>query len=351
MERFNAACDAIADVAFHHRCANKVVLQKLVYHDIRRDFELSAQMTIRAISKVVECYKRNRDIKPEFKPLGAIAYDQRILSWKGFDRVSILTVDGREIMPFLVGAYHRHLESRPRGQADLVHRDGMFFLYITVDVEEIEPFEPQGFLGVDLGIKNLAVTSDGSVASGAHVANLRNRHSRLRAKLQAKGTKSAKRLLCHRRRKEGRFQRDVNHRISKAIVRIAKDTVRGIAVEDLTGIRERTTVRKSQRRAHSSWAFAHLRQCLTYKAKLMGVTLVAVDPRNTSRTCPCCGLVDKRNRPTRDRFQCIDCGHKAPSDLTAAINIARKGSVMVGQFVMLPYVGFQGHGISTSRLL
>jgi putative transposase len=83
----------------------------------------------------------------------------------------------------------------------------------------------------------------------------------------------------------------------------------------------------------------------------MGVTLVAVDPRDTSRTCPCCGLVDKRNRPTRDRFRCIDCGHEGSSDITAAVNIARKGAAMVGQSVMLPYVGFRGCGIPTNRLL
>ena len=88
MERFNAACDALAAVAFANRCANKVELQKLAYHDIRRDLGLGAQMTVRAIAKVVEVYKRDKDIQPTFRPHGAIVYDQRILSWKGADRVS-----------------------------------------------------------------------------------------------------------------------------------------------------------------------------------------------------------------------------------------------------------------------
>ena len=87
MERFNAACDALAAIAFANRCANKVELQKLAYHDIRRDFSLGAQMTVRAIAKVVEVYKRDKDIQPTFRPHGAIVYDQRILSWKGVERV------------------------------------------------------------------------------------------------------------------------------------------------------------------------------------------------------------------------------------------------------------------------
>lgn len=328
MERFNAACDSIAEVAYAHRCANKVELQKLVYADTRSRFGLSAQMTIRAIAKVTEVYKRDKTIRPRFRPHGAIVYDQRILSWKGPDRVSILTLDGREVMPWIAGAYQQARLNRVRGQADLLYRDGKFFLLVVVDVGNTEPFDHGGFLGVDLGLKNIAADSDGETFSGAHVANLRARHARLRAKLQAKGSKSAKRLLRKRRAKERRFARDVNHRISKLLVRKAKDTGRGIALEDLKGIRDRTTVPRQQRRAHHSWSFHQLRFFLTYKAGLVGVPIVVVDPRNTSRTCPCCGTIDKRNRPTRDRFACVSCGFAAPADHTAARIIAGRAEVM-----------------------
>ncbi|WP_203330512.1 RNA-guided endonuclease InsQ/TnpB family protein [Rhodovastum atsumiense] len=326
MEQFNAACDTLAAIAFSNKCANKVELQKIAYHGIRADFGLSAQMTVRAIAKVVEVYKRDKSIQPSFRPHGAIVYDERILSWKGSDRVSVLTVDGREIMPWVAGAYQHARLDRVRGQADLIYRDGQFFLYVTIDVGDVPPGDPTEYLGVDLGRKNIAADNDGETFSGAHIANLRNRHARLRRKLQKKGTKSAKRLLKRRRAKESRFARDVNHRISKAIVRKAKDTGRGIALEDLKGIRARTTVRRSQRRAHHSWSFHQLRAFLTYKAAMEGVPLVCVDPRNTSRECPCCGMIDKRNRPDRDTFRCIQCGHAGPADTTAAVNISRRGS-------------------------
>jgi IS605 OrfB family transposase len=325
MERFNAACDALAEVAFANRCANKFELQKLAYHGIRRDFGLAAQMTVRAIAKVVEAYKRDKDIQPTFRPHGAIVYDQRILSWKGADRVSILTNDGRQIMPWVCGAYQTATLERARGQADLIYRDGMFFLYVTVDVGDVPMGDPAEYLGVDLGLRNIAADSDGETFCGAHNASLRRRHARLRRKLQRKGTKSARRLLKARRAKEAGFARNVNHRISKIIVRKAKDTGRGIAVEDLKGIRDRITVRKPQRRAHSSWSFAQLRSFLTYKAALAGVPLIAVDPRYTSQTCPACGCIDRKNRPTRDRFVCISCAHAGASDTTAAGNIARLG--------------------------
>lgn len=152
MVRFNAACDALAAVAFQLRCANKVELQKIAYADIRRDFGLSAQMTIRAIAKVCEVYKRDKSMQPTFRPHGAIVYDQRILSWKGSDRVSILTLAGREVMPWVTGAYQHGRLNRVRGQADLVYRDGKFFLYVTIDVGDVPPGDPTEYLGVDLGL-------------------------------------------------------------------------------------------------------------------------------------------------------------------------------------------------------
>ena len=242
MERFNAACDAIAEVAFREQTANKIRLQKVVYGWVRSQFGLSAQMTVRAISKTCEAYKRDRKIQPQFRPHGAVPYDQRILSWKGADRVSLLTLNGREIIPFVFGQYQQQRFKKIRGQVDLIYRDGTFYLAVVVDVPEPPPDKPEDFLGVDLGIKNIAADSDGKTYSGGKVNGLRGRHAKLRQRLQSKGTKSAKRLLKKRRRKEMRFAADVNHTISKRLVAKAKGTGRGIALEDLQGIRDRVTL-------------------------------------------------------------------------------------------------------------
>jgi putative transposase len=330
LERFNAACNAIAAVAFAEKCAGKLDLQKLVYYDVRRDFDLSSQMTIRAISKVSEAYKRDKSIQPHFRPHSAMVYDQRICSFPGPDRVSLLTLDGREVMPFRFGRYAEGMLQRVRGQCDLLYRasSDTFFLAITVDAPEPTPDEVSEFLGVDLGIVNIATTSDGELVSGSHVNNVRARYSRFRTKLQKKGTKSAKRLLKKRSGRETRFIRDTNHCVSKRLVVQAKGTARGIAVEDLNGIRERVTVRKRQRRVLHSWAFAQLRSFLAYKAALAGVRLVAVDPRNTSRTCSVCGHCDKASRKTQSQFICTSCGVVAHADVNAAINIGRRAAVI-----------------------
>ncbi|MET8048006.1 transposase [Streptosporangium sp. NPDC005286] len=326
MRACNAAATRAAEVAFAHRTANKIALQKLIYAELRQEFGLSAQMAVRSIAKACEAYKRDKTIKPAFRPLGAVAYDQRILTWKGPDAVSLLTLSGRVVVPVLYrGRWLGSDGAALRGQADLVYRDGVFFLAVVVEVPApaLEE-EPEGWLGVDLGIVNLATDSTGEPYSGKGVRAVRRRNARLRARLQAKGTKSAKRLLKRRRRKESRFARNVNHVIAKKLVGKAKDTRSGIALENLEGIRERVTVRKAQRADLHSWGFHQLRTFVTYKAALAGVVVRLVDPRNTSRTCPGCGHIDKRNRPTRDEFRCVSCGLAGPADYFAAINIGRR---------------------------
>ena len=333
LETFNTACNAIAVVAFQERCSNKIALQRLVYYDIRERFGLSSQMTIRAISKVSEAYKRDKKVQPSFRPHGAMVYDERICSFSRIDRVSLLTLDGRVEVPFRFGAYAEGMLARKRGQADLLYRKGTFFLAITVDAPEPTPTDTDDFLGVDLGIIQLATTSDGEFLNHAtgpkhsHVNQVRARYSRFRQKLQKTGTKSAKRLLRKRSGREQQFAKDVNHCLSKAIVSTAKGTGRGIALEDLTHIRSRVNGSKRQRRVLHNWGFFQLRAFIAYKAALAGVRVVYVNPAYTSQTCSACGHGEKANRTSQSKFLCQSCGFSAHADVNAAVNIRSRAAV------------------------
>lgn len=335
MRVFNDACNFISQLAFREKIFSKIKLQQECYYEVREKFNLSAQLVIRAISKVTESYKTNKKTLHTFKSTGAIIYDQRLLSFKGLEHASILTMAGRILVPMIFGEYQKGVIGgrRIRGQADLVLIDKVFYLLIVIELPDSFLTDTKDFLGVDLGIKNIAADSDGETFSGDKINGMRHRQARLRAKLQKKGTKSAKRLLKRRSNKEQRFATNTNHCISKKLVAKAKGTDRGIAMEDLKGIRDRITVRKAQRRQHDSWAFYQLRQFVTYKAILGGVPVVFVDPRNTSRECPTCGHIDKKNRLTRDNFCCQSCGYVGPADSVAAVNIRSRA------VVNLPNVG------------
>lgn len=279
-------------------------------------------MTVRAIGKAVECFRRDKNKCPSFMPYGATTYDERIMGFKGMDRVSLWAMpEGRVIIPLIYGEYQKERFDRIKGQADLVYRNGKFYLYCTVNLPSDAPIDPSDFLGVDLGIVNIATTSDGKRYSGSEVKGVRHRHRRLRSKLQRKGTRAAKRKLKQLSGRERRFATHTNHVISKQIVAAAKGTGRGIAVEELKGIRDRVTVRHKQRASLHSWSFAQLRVFLTYKAQLAGVIIAAIDPRNTSRTCAECWHCEKGNRQSQDKFRCRSCGHEAHADINAALNI------------------------------
>lgn len=328
LEAANAACNAISDTAWEVKQFGRVPVHRLTYAGIREAFNLTAQLAVRCIGKVVDAYKLDKNSKRVFNLHGAVPYDSRILAWKIADkRVSIWTLAGRETIPFACSQHHYELLKYQRGESDLVYRKGKWFLYTTCEVPEDTPMEVESFLGVDLGIANIAVTSDNLFYQGKTVKSVRYRHRRLRAKLQKKGTKSAKRRLKRLSGKERRFASDVNHCISKRIVQTAKDTGRGIALENLKGISFRVTVRRSQRTVLKSWAFNDLQQKITYKAKLVGIPVVLVDPCNSSRTCPACGHVDKANRPAQDKFLCTQCGRAGHADYFASVEISRRAAV------------------------
>ncbi len=137
--------------------------------------------------------------------------------------------------------------------------------------------------------------------------------------------------------RERRFKKDTNHVISKQVVSKAKGTTRLIALEDLKDIRSRVvTVTHGQRDRHGKWAFSELRSFIEYKARMNGVPLVIVDPRNTSRECPKCHTMDKKNRPERNLFRCIECGFSEEADYVAARNIAARAVVVVNQPIVAP---------------
>nr|WP_319507138.1 transposase [uncultured Methanolobus sp.] len=325
MERFNEACNYVSKIAWSTHTFGKVGIQKIVYYDVRDKYHLSAQMVVRAVGKVAESYRIDKTCLHEFRKQGAIVYDQRILTFKATDEISILTLEGRERIKIKYGEYRQLDMERVRGQADLIYHNNTFYLMVVVDVPDAKPIDPEGVIGVDRGIVNIATTSDGEVFSGKKCTEVRQRYSALKARLQSVGTLSAKKHLRKISGRERRFKKDTNHCIAKAIVQTAKDTNRAIAIEDLTGIRTNSTVNKVVRTAISKWAFDELRNYLKYKATLAGIQVFEIDPKNTSRECSVCGHIDRKNRKSQAEFCCVECGHQENADVNASKNILVRG--------------------------
>ena len=344
----NLAAGRVSEVAFERGAVRNFDLRKLVYGELK-DAGLGAQAAQHVVKKVADAYAtlnasiragrlgpagskrrtRARGRPIVFRPDAAQPFDDRCLSWQ-YDAgtVSLWTVAGRLKAVRFTGRAEdlKTLREYRRGESDLVHRDGMWFLHAVCEVPETPLNEaPSGWLGVDLGIVDIATTSDGARYAGRGVNRYRKRQLRLRAKPQAKNTKGAKKVLKRQRRKEARFAADVNHGIAKKIVAEAQRTGRGIALEEPTGIRDRVRLRKPQRATLHSWTFHQLGTFIGCKARRAGVPVVFVDPACTSQECSHCRYVDKRNRPSQAVFACRSCGVVAHADHNASRNIQARG--------------------------
>ncbi|RYZ85899.1 MAG: transposase, partial [Proteobacteria bacterium] len=238
LETANEACDYLSGLAWDNQTFKRFDLHHLGYYSTRSLFSLTSTVVVSCVAKVAGAYKIDKATKRGFKKNGCISYNHHILSFKTqAQTVSIWTVNGRETIPFVCGDKQRALLANQKGECDLAFIKGHFYILACCEVEEEAPVETEGVLGVDLGIVEIATTSNGKSYSGEKVKALRRRHKSLRARLQKKGTKSAKRHLKKLSRKQANFVRNENHRISKEIVATAAKERKALALENLKGIR------------------------------------------------------------------------------------------------------------------
>jgi len=336
MAAVNAGATHACAIGAAEKLHGRSKLHARIYSELRDRFGLSAQQSVHAIAKSLAQFKREPGKAHQFCPTGAVPLDARSVSYKA-ETISVLTPEGRVELPFRLGAFQHDalLKAAAIGGATLSRRkDGRFFLGVSYEPVSEPLFETTRCLGVDRGLIKIATTSDGVNFCGRDLEAKREKRRNVRASMQRKAAKqknAGKRPQSIRRRlkalsnREALMQRDVNHCISKKLVQRAKGTARAIALENLSGIGRRTRFNRSMRRRLGGWAFFQLGVFVGYKAERAGVPIVEIDPRNTSRVCPECGHIDKKNRRTQAKFKCTKCGHTGLADCVAAENIRRRG--------------------------
>lgn len=340
-QQFTAVFNAVAAYGWERHEKNGVRLHHALYYPLREAYpalvsDLHVQARVKAteaVKSALALQKTGRTVHQPHSDACPPRYNQNSykVNWESRTvRLSTTTAAGRQTIRFALPVYAEKYAGYDTDTADLVQRDGRWFLHIVVTVPAPDVQPNDAVIGVDLGLNRPAVTSlNRFLGKKGWKAIERRRFRHMRA-LQSKGTKSAKRRLRQIRHKRARFRRDCNHVLSKRIVRSAPQGST-IAVENLTNIRTRTKQRgREQRRRMHSWSFAQLRQFLTYKAEERGCTVVGVDPRHTSQQCSKCGHTARNNRRSQAVFMCHACGFHLNADLNAARNIAAKYRAQVG---------------------
>ena len=334
--RQSTACfNAVCQYGWDHHERNGTRLHQSTYTSLRQLYDnLPSQLVIsarmkaaEALKSVSELHKRGRKISCPQSELCPIRYDARSYWVKLQEGIaSLATVSGRVCVTFRLPACYERYLSWDTCSADLCwdERKQRFYLHVVVDTEP-PAFLPTGkVVGCDLGVNRIAVTSTPRFFSSAPMHRRVRQYEHLKSSLQAKGTPSAKRHLQKLSRRWTRFQACHNHHIANAILvpLHAGDT---IALEDLTGIRQRCRHRKKQRGLFHRWSFAQLGAFLTYKAERKGILALQVDPAYSSQTCHKCGHCERKNRKSQSQFACQSCGYGCNADYNAAQNLRQRG--------------------------
>ena len=333
LEQFTVSFNRVAQHGFTNNLSNGVKLHHATYKSLRKELpdlpsNLLIQARVKAAETIVSVFslrKKGRKVSQPVCKLCPVRYNERTMNLK-WDKqiVSLSTINGRKKIPFVVPRYAAKYVGNKPATADLIYRNGSFWLHVVLEIKTPDFTDSAETVGVDFGIARPAVTSKNLFLGERHWRELENRTFRLRRALQSKGTKSAKRHLKKLSGKQLRRRKDHDHVLSKSIVQSVSEGT-SVVIEDLTNIRKRVRGHKGkqQRRLHN-WSFARLREYLTYKAEERGIRVVAIDPRKTSQTCSCCRYVHRHNRKTQSRFVCRSCGFELNADLNASRNMRLK---------------------------
>lgn len=371
MQQYTKACNFVSDYIFNHGFElNSNTLSKILYYDVKNQFNLKSQLTANVFRTVTARYKTvktqlsqrpfkyhddendkwltvKRDLqwlhKPiQFKRLQADLVRTRDYSFvnnKSGKQLSLQTLaKGRIKVDFSMKGFEKYLNHQEFtfGTSKLVKINGKWFFHMSITFEsaDFDKSQLKHVVGIDRGLNFLATVFDEQQKTqffnGREIINKRNQFALKRKQLQQKGTASARRRLKAIGQKENRWMNDVNHRITKTLLdHYGSDTL--FVIEDLTNITfDITTLRKSQHSKFKSWAFYQFEQFLTYKAQMNQSEVVKIDAHYTSQRCPHCGIINKNNRKhDTHEYVCDNCGYRSNDDRLGAMNIYELGKQYV----------------------
>ena len=343
MSVYSDACNYVSDYVFQTHNLKQFSLNKALYTELRERFGLKSQMAQSVFKTVIARYKtvlenESRWIKPSFKkPQYDLVWNRDYsLTQNCF---SVNTLNRRVKLPYFAEGMSKYFDHTiyKFGTAKLVNKHGKYFLHIpvTYNIEESDISDICNVVGIDRGINFVVATYDSrhksGFVSGKAIKQKRAHYSKLRKELQIRQTPSARRRMKAIGSRENRWMQDVNHCVSKALVKNnPRHTL--FVLEDLSGVRNATERVKTKGRYVSvSWAFYDLEQKLMYKAKQNQSTVIKVNPAYTSQCCPGCGHMEKANRNKKIHlFSCKNCGYKSNDDRIGAMNLYRMGINYLG---------------------
>ena len=352
-EKYRQACNFVSQYIFDNDFElNSAKLNKVLYREIRYKFSLKSQLaqstfrtaTARYKSTQTQLVQKHKTLEWLFKPVlfrrpqCDLVRDRDYSFVESNSLLSINTLDKRTKVKFAGDFWAEYLDgSWSLGTAKLLNLKGIWYLHIPVtkNFAEFDKENIQHVVGIDRGLRFLAVTYDEhgktEFTRGKQILSKRHKFLKVRQKLQAKGTKSAKRVLIRLSGRENRWMRDINHCLSKTLaLKYGSNTL--FVLEDLIGISfEESNLNRGSTANNDlrSWAFYQLEQFLAYKAHAKQSEVLKVSARYTSQRCPKCGNINKTNRHHQTHEYICQCGYRSNDDRIGAMNIQLLGTLWI----------------------
>ena len=334
LESQRMAWNECSKVRFEKVSKNSIVeLHRVFYNDFRsKNPDIPAQLIISAENAVLSAYRSAKSNKHEVSKAFAkknlsLRLDKRSYSFKKTDDnivFSIISLDKRikcgiQLYPKL----SELLKKRKFCDPSLFVKNGEVWMTLTFKIPALLP-KTDTAVGIDLGCRILAATSDGNlyVDKGFNARKRRIRY--LKRSLQSKGTKSAHRHLTKLRHKEHNLNKNFSHHLANKLLSDIKADV--LVLEDLAGIKKKKKFENKNR--ISQVPFYLLKQLLTYKAALLPEpkTVISVNPRFTSQLDCKTGLKDGVRKGRRYYSK---TGAVYDADINAAVNIGKRSKLPV----------------------
>ncbi|MFA6074019.1 MAG: transposase [Candidatus Woesearchaeota archaeon] len=325
---FSKARQYVNDVGFKKKIYNKNKLNKLTYKKIKKLYpNLPTGLIQTARDVASESIKREKCKRPiKVKEFSSVRLDKRNLRVNLEHKlISISSVNGRKKITFQTNRLIEKYKDWKPVAGMLCYKQKK--LYLNLVVENDSPKINLGsinierdLIGIDRGVNNILVCSNNQFFNSKNLKKIKGKYQYLKAVLQKKDTKSAKRHLKLLSGKEARFVSDTNHRLSKLI---ADSDFKVFVLEDLKDMKSKKNGRRFNKKL-GSWSFKQFETFLKYKCEEREKLVISVNPKYTSQTCSHCGYKDKLNRK-RGNFKCLECGYELHADLNASRNIAELG--------------------------
>lgn len=306
---------AYKEQSWHKRKCHKQTYKDL--RDLFPEFPSGLLQTVR--DNALESCKQCKLKTIPKKRTNSIRYDARTMRLKG-STLWLSTTQGRQKLSLPLRGYHKPFLAGKLISGTLLKKKNEYVVALIFELPTPEQLPSTSIVGIDRGVYNIAVTSEGKFHSSSKVRSIKRRNLYNKRKLQAKGTASAKKKLQKLSGKEARFSRDVNHVISKKIANSDGTTFVLERLEGITKNRRKHPRKKQLNKRLGGWSFHQLAYFLAYKAEALGKTVVYVDARFTSQKCSRCKQRHDTYR-NKSRFRCAGCKKHLHADFNAALNI------------------------------